>query len=130
MFFEKCANLGGGQVQEVEKFLVVLTMVDFPHPVLLRRTSLSRARERGENDGGDFFEEGGHEDASSFLGLFAAAAVAFAKVDEGLAGLGDLEEGFEELGLAPGVAAVFEGVEVASGGAGAGAGAAPNPSPN
>ena len=76
-----------------------------------------------EDDGGDFFEEGGHEKTGAFLGLFAAA-VAFAEVDKGLLSLGDLEEGFEELGLAPGGAAVFEGVEVAPGSAGAGAGAA------
>jgi hypothetical protein len=92
-----------------------------------RLVSLRERGGRAEHDGGDFFEEGGHEDAGAFLGLFAAAAVAFAEVDEGLLGLGDLEEGFEELGLALRVAAVFECVEVAFGGAGAGAGAAPVP---
>jgi hypothetical protein len=40
-------NFGGGQVQEVEKFLVVLTLVVFPHP----RPTFDRLRE-GLSEGG------------------------------------------------------------------------------
>ena len=41
--------------------------------------------------------------------------MAGAEIDEGLPGLGDLEEGLEELLVAAGLAAVLERVEVAFG---------------
>ena len=53
-----------------------------------------------KGDLGDVFEEAGHEDVGAFLGLSAQAAVALAEGDEGVAGLGHLHEGLDELGLA------------------------------
>jgi hypothetical protein len=101
--------LGGGGVEEVEKFSIVLVLI----------VSLI------EGDLGDVFEEAGHEDAGAFLGLPAQAAVALAEGDEGVAGLGYLHEGPDELGLAARVATMLEGVEIASGSAGTRAAAAP-----
>ena len=109
MLFEKYSHLGGGGVEEVEKFLIVLVLI----------VSLI------EVDPGDVFEEAGHEDAGAFLGLPAQAAVALAEGDEGVARLGHLHEGLDELGLAARVAAMLEGVEVAFGRASTGAAAAP-----
>jgi len=51
--------------------------------------------------------------------------MAVADIDEGLTGLGDLEERREDLLMTAGVAAMLEGVEVAFGWAGAWAAAAP-----
>ena len=53
-----------------------------------------------QGDPGDVLEEAGHEDAGAFLGLPAQAAVALAEGDEGVAALGHLHEGLDELGLA------------------------------
>jgi len=117
LLFEKYSHLGGGAVEEVEKFLIVLVLIVSPSTVL--RTGLIKG------DLGDVFEEAGHEDAGAFLGLLAQAAVALAEGDEGVAGLWYLHEGLDELGLAAGVAAVLEGVEVAFGSAGTGAAATP-----
>ena len=92
MLFEKYSHLGGGDVEEVEKFLIVLVLIVSPSTVL--RTGLIKGNP------GDVFEEAGHEDAGAFLGLSAQAAVALAEGDEGVAGLGHLHEGLDELGLA------------------------------
>ena len=117
MLFEKYSHLGGGGVEEVENFLIVLVLIVSPSTVL--RTGLIRG------DLGDVFEEAGPEDAGAFLGLPAQAAVALAEGDEGVTGLGYLHEGLDELGLVARVAAMLEGVEVAFGSAGTGAAAAP-----
>ena len=60
--------------------------------------------------------EPAHEEVGGFKLRFAyALTVAVADLDEGLAGLGDLKEGLEELLVSAGVAAVLEGVKVAFG---------------
>ena len=117
MLFEKYSDLGGGGVEEVEKFLIVLVLIVSPSTVL--RTGLI------QGDPGDVLEEAGHEDAGAFLGLLAQAAVALPEGGEGVAGLGHLHEGLDELGLTARVAAMLEGVEVAFGSAGTGAAATP-----
>ena len=79
MLFEKYSHLGGGGVEEVEEFLIVLVLI--------------------EGDLG-VFEEAGDEDTGAFLGLPAQAAVALTKGNERVAGLGHLHEGLDELSLA------------------------------
>ena len=65
------------------------------------------------------------EEDGDLFGFALFGAVAAGEVQEGAAGFGDVGEDGAELCELGGAMAVFEGVEVASGGAGAGASAAP-----
>jgi len=90
-----------------------------------RRLFCRRRGRGGEEGGGVVAGEPAHEEVGGLeFGFADALAVAFGDGDQRFAGLGDDEEGLEELFVAGGEAAVLEGVEVAFRGAGAGAGAA------